>query len=123
MKNYGYTAGRRKRARKDFWLKILLAGTVMYIATLKVLQYTGNPHLVTTLVFVGNFLVPVSLYRSSMSGGYIQRKHDSHRFMLYLRGILGTITAALIEPFFITSLTFSSSFIVGFIEELAKIIV
>jgi len=121
--NYGYAAGRRRRTRKDFWLKMLMAGTVMYVATLKVLQYTGNPHLVTTLVFVGNFLVPVSFvsFFYERRGIFSVSMTDTALCFIY-GGILGTITAALIEPFFITSLTFSSSFIVGFIEELAKII-
>jgi RsiW-degrading membrane proteinase PrsW (M82 family) len=123
VENYGYTAGRRRRARKDFWLKILLAGTVMYIATLKVLQYTGNPHLVTTLVFVGNFLVPVSFVSFFYERrGIFSVSMTATALCFIYGGILGTITAALIEPFFITSLTFSSSFIVGLIEELAKII-
>jgi RsiW-degrading membrane proteinase PrsW (M82 family) len=123
VNSYSYMPGRRKRSRKDFWVKILLAGTVMYIATLKVLQYTGNPHLVTTLVFVGNFLVPVSFvsFFYERRGIFSVSMTDTALCFIY-GGILGTITAALIEPFFITSLTFSSSFIVGLIEELAKII-
>lgn len=111
------------RKKKDFWLKILLAGMVLYIATLKTLSYTGNPNLVTTLVILGNFLVPISF----VSFFYERRDRfsaslTSTALCFIYGGILGTVTAAIIEPFFIDALTFASSFIVGIIEELAKII-
>lgn len=123
MDGFGFASGRKRKARKDAWLKMLLAGTLMFAATLKVLQYTGNPHLVTTLVFVGNFLVPVSFvaFFYERRGIFSVSMTDTALCFIY-GGILGTIAAALIEPFFISELTFGTSFIVGFIEEQAKII-
>lgn len=116
-------ASKGRRFRRDFWLKLLMTGTVMYIATLKVLQYTGNTHLVTTLVFIGNFLVPVSFVSFFYERrGIFSVSMTATALCFIYGGILGTITATLVEPFFITSLTFSSSFLVGLIEELAKII-
>jgi hypothetical protein len=112
----------RKTGQKAFWLKILLTGAVMYVATLKVHQYTGNPYLVPTLVFVGNFLVPVSFvsFFYERRGIFSVGMTDTALCFLY-GGIIGTVTAALVEPFFMTPGNIRSSFIAGFIEELAKI--
>jgi len=112
-----------RRKRQDAWLRLLATGTLLYIATLKILQYTGNTHLVPTLVFIGNFLVPVAfvLFFYERRGIFSVSMAATALCFLY-GGLLGTITAAMIEPFFISELTFSSSFLVGFIEELAKII-
>lgn len=123
MDNNGEVTVIKKKTRHDFWLKILLVGIVLYIATLKALSYTGNPNLVMTLVILGNFLVPVSF----VSFFYERRDKfsaslTSTALCFLYGGVLGTVTAALIEPFFISVLNFSTSFIVGFIEEFAKII-
>lgn len=122
-KGYDNHAPKRKTRRQDFWLKLLLTGTVLYLATLMVLQYTGNTHLVSTLVFVGNFLVPVSFVTFFYERrGIFSVSMTATAICFLYGGVLGTITAALVEPFFITQMNFSSSFIVGLIEELAKII-
>lgn len=123
MDNNGEVTIKKEKTRHDFWLKILLTGFALYIITLKALSYTGNPNLVMTLVILGNFLVPVSF----VSFFYERRDKfsvsmTSTALCFLYGGILGTVTAALIEPFFITSLNFSTSFIVGVIEEFAKII-
>lgn len=112
-----------KRKKHDFWLKILLVGVVLFIATLEALSYTKNPNLIMTLVILGNFLVPVSFVT------FFYERRDrfsasltSTALSFIYGGILGTVTAALIEPFFIIALNFTTSFIVGIIEEFAKII-
>jgi len=112
-----------RRKRQDTWLRLLAAGTVLYIVTLKIVQYTENSHLVPTLVFVGNFLVPVAFVSFFYERRGIFSVSMAATALCFLYGgLLGTITAAVVEPLFIRELTFISSFLVGFIEELAKII-
>ncbi len=41
------------------WLRALLIGLGLFIATTIVLVLTGNPNLYPTVILIGNFLVPV----------------------------------------------------------------
>src|SRR6266487_5860947 len=41
------------------WLRALLIGLGLFIATTVVLFVTGNPNLYPTVILIGNFLVPV----------------------------------------------------------------
>lgn len=106
-----------------YWLRVLVIGMVLFVLGLVVFGITGNPNLFPTVVLLGNFLVPVSYVAF-----FYQRRHLSRvdlpttaRAFLY-GGVLGTFAAALLEPIFIRSLTPSSAFLVGLIEEFAKII-
>lgn len=105
------------------WLKTLLIGIGLYIITLYTVYYTGNPNLFMTLVILGNFLVPVSfvIFFFERRDRFSISMTSTALCFLY-GGLLGTVTASILEPFFIDNLTFSSSFMVGVIEELAKII-
>ena len=42
------------------WLRALLIGLGLFIATTMVLVLTGNPNLYPTVILIGNFLVPVT---------------------------------------------------------------
>lgn len=109
--------------RYGSWFKILIIGLVLYIAAILAFIFTGNPNLFPTVVLVGNFLVPVafvSFFYERRDRFSVNMSSTSLSFLY--GGILGTIVASLLEPFFISYLTFGSSFIVGLIEELAKII-
>jgi len=112
-----------KRLKHNRWLKTLLIGAVLYIITLYTVYYTGNPNLFMTLVILGNFLVPVSFVIF-----FFERRErfsismTSTALCFLYGGLLGTVTASILEPFFIDNLTFGSSFMVGVIEEFAKII-
>lgn len=107
----------------NFWLRILLIGFILYVTTLVILVLTRNSNLFPTVVFIGNFLVPVSFVTFFYERRDRFSVNISATSMSFLYGgVLGTITAALLEPFFIRSLTFSTAFIVGLIEEFTKII-
>jgi RsiW-degrading membrane proteinase PrsW (M82 family) len=106
-----------------YWVRVLVIGFVLFLAGVAVFGITGNPNLFPTVVLVGNLLVPVSYVAF-----FYQRRHLSRidlpttaRAFLY-GGVLGTFAAALLEPIFIQRLTFGSAFIVGLIEEFAKIL-
>lgn len=107
----------------NFWMRILLIGFVLYVSTVLTFVLTNNTNLFPTVVFIGNFLVPVAFVSF-----FYERKNrfsvnmPSTSMSFFYGGVLGTIAAAILEPFFIRNLTFSTSFIVGFIEELTKMI-
>lgn len=113
-----------KPVRKNrFWFKTLIIGFIIYIATIIAFIFSNNPNLFPTIVLVGNFLVPVSFVSF-----FYERRANFHISILttalsfFYGGILGTITASILEPYFIHALTFSTSFMVGIIEESTKLI-
>jgi protease PrsW len=108
---------------KRMWLKILLLGFLLFIITLIVMIFTGNPNLFPTVVIIGSFLVPVSYVTFFYSRRKICNVNISITALCFLTGgLIGTLFAAIIEPLIIRKLTFGTSFLVGFIEESAKIL-
>jgi len=112
-----------KAKKKKFWLRFLILGFVIYVSTIIAFASTGNPNLFATIVLVGNFLVPVSFV------AFFYERRDrfgismtSTALSFIFGGILGTSAAAILEPYFIQRLSFSSSFFVGLIEESTKLI-
>jgi RsiW-degrading membrane proteinase PrsW (M82 family) len=105
------------------WWRILLLGFGLFLVAVFVFAFTGNPNLFPTVALIGNFLVPVSYVAF-----FYERRHMSQvnlvstaRAFLY-GGVLGVFAAALLEPVFVTRLTFVSAFEIGLIEEFAKIL-
>lgn len=105
------------------WLRILLGGVVLYVAGLVILGITSNPNLFPTVVMLGNLLVPVAYVAF-----FYQRRHLSDLALpsvaaaFFWGGVLGTFAAALLEPIFIHRLSFATAFLVGLIEEGAKVL-
>jgi len=105
------------------WFHVLWVGIILFILGVVIFGITGNPNLFPTVALLGNFLVPVAYVTF-----FYQRRHLSRvdlpttaRAFLY-GGVLGTFAAALLEPIFVGSLTPVSAFVVGLIEEFAKIL-
>jgi protease PrsW len=105
------------------WWRILLIGLLLFVVSVVVFALTGNPNLFPTVALIGNFLVPVSYVAF-----FYERRHMSQVTLVstarafFYGGVLGVFAAALLEPVFIQRLTFSSAFVVGLIEEFAKIL-
>jgi RsiW-degrading membrane proteinase PrsW (M82 family) len=105
------------------WLRILLGGLGLYIVGLVILGLTENPNLFPTVVLLGNLLVPVAYVAF-----FYQRRHLSDLGLpsvaaaFFWGGVLGTFAAALLEPLFIRRLDFATAFVVGAIEESAKML-
>lgn len=118
---YGSNAMNNKK--RKFWFRILTVGFVIYIASLIAFASTGNPNLFPTIALVGNFLVPVSFVAF-----FYERRNRfnvsliSTALSFIVGGVLGTAAAAILEPYFIMQLNFRTSFIVGLIEESAKLV-
>jgi RsiW-degrading membrane proteinase PrsW (M82 family) len=96
---------------------------LLFIVSVLVFALTGNPNLFPTVALIGNFLVPVSYVAF-----FYERRHMSQVTLVstarafFYGGVLGVFAAALLEPLFIQRLTFASAFVVGLIEEFAKIL-
>ena len=105
------------------WLRILLGGLVLYAVGVLILGLTENPNLFPTVVMLGNLLVPVAYVAF-----FYQRRHLSDLTLpsvaaaFFWGGVLGTFAAALLEPLFIRQLDFATAFVVGLIEEGAKVL-
>jgi RsiW-degrading membrane proteinase PrsW (M82 family) len=111
------------KPRTGAWWRILLLGLLLFVVSVVVFAITGNPNLFPTVALIGNFLVPVSYVAF-----FYERRHMSQVTLVstarafFYGGVLGVFAAALLEPLFITRLTFLSAFEVGLIEEFAKIL-
>jgi len=105
------------------WWRVLIIGLLLYFAGLVVMVLSGNPILFPTVVMLGSFLVPITYVTF-----FYERRHFSGISLpatavsFFYGGVLGVFASSLLEPLFVTSLSFSSSFVVGFIEEFAKIL-
>lgn len=105
------------------WWRILLIGFGLFLLSILVFAITGNPNLFPTVALLGNFLVPVSYVAF-----FYERRHMSQITVVstarafFYGGVLGVFAAALLEPVFVTRMTFLSSFEIAVIEEFAKIL-
>lgn len=105
------------------WLQILIIGTILFIITEETLRATRNPNFFPTVLLIGSFLIPVTFV-------VYFYEHVMHREIslvlltscFFIGGILGVITAGIIEYNTLTSLNTPSLVAVGFIEEAVKMI-
>ncbi|MCZ7570072.1 MAG: PrsW family intramembrane metalloprotease [Ardenticatenaceae bacterium] len=105
------------------WWRVLLIALVLYLLGIAVLILTGNPNLFPTVVMLGSFMVPATYVAF-----FYERRHLSQLTLpttlksFFYGGVLGVFAAALLEPLFIRQLDFATVFVVGLIEEFAKIL-
>ena len=117
------TSQEQTENKHQSWWRILLSAFLLYLLSLGALVFTGNPNLFPTVVMVGVFMIPAAYaaffydhrHLSQLGAGAVARS------FLY-GGLLGVITASILEPLLINQLTPSSMVIVGLIEEFAKIL-
>src|SRR5438270_6870272 len=113
------------------WLRALLIGLGLFIATTIVLVLTGNPNLYPTVILIGNFLVPVVFVAFLYDHQHISSLSlDTVAASFCVGGILGVLGAAIIESLVLpivgnptNGLSLGGAFLVGLIEEGCKIAV
>ncbi len=80
--------------KRSKWLKIFLIGFVSYAVGLMVLMVTENPNIFTSVVMLGNFLIPITYVTF-----FYERKHISNVRMFtaaasfFYGGFVGTFSA------------------------------
>jgi RsiW-degrading membrane proteinase PrsW (M82 family) len=112
-----------KHPKANAWLKALVTGLLLYIISVVFLILTENPNLFPTVVMIGSFLVPVTYVTFFYERRHLSNLSISSTVISFTYGgILGVLAASLLEPIFIRSLDFTSTFVVGLIEEFTKIL-
>ncbi len=115
--------GRAEPRSQHAWWQVLVTGIVLFLVGIAVLILTRNPGLIPAVIMLGNFTVPVAFVIFFFERQHLSRLNlpDMMRAFV-LGGLLGVFAAGLVEPVFIRRIDILTAFVVGLIEELAKII-
>ncbi len=103
--------------RTGSWWRVFMMGLLFYVLSLFALVLTANANLFPTVFMIGNFLVPVSYVAF-----FYDRRHLSHLTVPAIAqgfvygGVLGVLAASL------RRLDVATAFVVGLVEEFAKIL-
>jgi protease PrsW len=112
-----------KPRRALSWLRVIATVLLFYLVGVVLLVITGNPNLFPTVVILGSFMVPAA-YVSF----FYERRHLSRLSMtatvlsFFYGGVLGVFMASLLEPLLLGHLGPGDAFLIGLIEEFAKIV-
>jgi len=114
---------------KSEWFRIFVGGTLVFFGAEQALKYTGNPVLVPMVLLLGAFVVPVAFVaffygqeRVVDKSVHVEAPLRMAAACFLIGGVIGVVTAGFVEYATLTKLTVSSLFIVGLIEEGAKLI-
>ncbi|MBF6614312.1 MAG: PrsW family intramembrane metalloprotease [Chloroflexi bacterium] len=111
------------------WLRALLIGLGLFIATTIVMLLTGNPNLYPTVILIGNFLVPVVFVAFLYDHQHFSAlSTDTVAASFCIGGILGILGASILESLLLPTVTnptqglsLLAALVVGLIEEGCKI--
>jgi protease PrsW len=112
------------------WFQILAVGIVLFIATEQALKITGTPNLIPTVLLLGAFIMPLT-FVAYFYGQERSIDRDTHQeqsplasaaICFLIGGVLGVAAATTIEYATLRNASVLGLFGVGFIEELAKLI-
>jgi RsiW-degrading membrane proteinase PrsW (M82 family) len=105
------------------WLRVFVIGLLLFIAGLAVLILSANPNLFPTVVMIGNFLIPVTFVAFFYEHRHLSRLSlPTTALSFFYGGVLGVLASSLLEPIFVRQLNIVTVFVVGIIEEFAKIL-
>ncbi len=112
-------AGQRSHA----WWRVLLIGGALYFLGIGIFALTDNPNLFPTVIMLGSFLVPAAFVAFFYERRFLSRlTMPTVGLAFFYGGVLGVFAASLLEPLLIPQLDFFTAFLVGLIEEGAKIL-
>src|ERR1700686_5166432 len=111
------------------WLRTLLIGLVLFIATTLVMFLTRNINLYPTVILIGNFLVPIVFVAFLYDHQHFSAlSTDTVATSFCIGGILGVLGASILESLVLPTvsnptqgLTLLAALVVGLIEEGCKI--
>jgi RsiW-degrading membrane proteinase PrsW (M82 family) len=118
-----YELGHEARPMKGLWWRILGIGLIFYFVGVGLMYLTGNPNLFPTVMMVGSFMIPATYI-----GFFYEQRHWTSRNLpstalsFIYGGLLGAFAASVLEPIFVNQNSMTSPFVVGLIEEFAKIL-
>ena len=103
------------------WLGMFLGGLGLWVATVAVTFITQNVNLVTTIILLGSFLVPVTFVAYAF--GQADQVVTAQRLLtaFVYGGVLGVLGASLLEAEFLGSPSTATYLYVGLIEEAVKL--
>ncbi len=111
-----------KTQSRNSWIKVFFAGLGIYFLTLIVMIFTSNTNLFPTVVLIGNFIVPVTFIAFFYERRHLSKLDIPTTASVFLYGgFLGVLASAILEPFLVRPSDPFSVFMIGLIEEGAKI--
>ena len=107
----------------SLWWRVLMTTLLAFSLGIMVMVLTGNPILFPTVLMLGTFAVPAAYVAFFYGRRHLSTLTPATIILGFLYGgVLGVFAAALLEPIFIAHLDFFTMFVVGLIEEFAKIL-
>ncbi len=105
------------------WWPIFRSALGLYGVGVLLLLATENASLFPTVAILGNFLVPATYVAYFYEHRHLRHVSVPTTAMTFIYGgALGVFAAAILEPLFIDQLGFQTAFVVGLIEEFAKVL-
>jgi len=105
------------------WWRVLMTTLLAFSMGIMVMVLTENPILFPTVLMLGTFAVPAAYVAFFYGRRHLSKLAPPTIILGFLYGgVLGVFAAALLEPIFIAQLDFFTMFVVGLIEEFAKIL-
>ena len=103
------------------WLRVLVVGLLLWVASVAVTFATGNINLVPTVILLGSFLVPVA-FATYAFGRADQVVTTQRIFAAFVYGgVLGVLGASVLEAVFLTQPSVATYLGVGLVEEAVKL--
>jgi RsiW-degrading membrane proteinase PrsW (M82 family) len=110
-------------ARRWWWLIVLVVGLALFIALNQVLVTTQNPNLVPSLILLGAAVVPAAFVAFIAGRRFVFGVGTGVvALTAFVGGVVGVVTAGLLEFDVLRSLGVMPMLAVGLIEEAAKLI-
>lgn len=105
------------------WVRILLGGLALWLATVLVTFLTGNANLIPTIILLGSFLVPAAFvaYAFQHADAVVTGQRIFTAFLY--GGVLGVLGASVLEAALLQQVSSVAFLVVGLIEEAVKLAV
>jgi RsiW-degrading membrane proteinase PrsW (M82 family) len=107
----------------NLWWRVLMSTLLAFCMGIVVMGLTGNPIIFPTVLMLGSFAVPAAYVAFFFGRRHLSKLTLPTIILGFLYGgVLGVFASALLEPIFVSRLDPSTTFVVGLIEEFAKIL-
>ena len=104
------------------WLRVLVVGLLLWVASVVVTFATANTNLVPTVILLGSFLVPVTFAAYAFERHADQVVTAQRIFAAFVYGgVLGVLGASVLEAAFLKQPSVATYLGVGLIEEAVKL--